>query len=83
MKDLTAASGRRNSATIFSGKKSPIERLAAYIWMNPVRKGLCNGPLEYPHSGSRVVFPTQTAGTQETRKAAATKHSHAVIVGPR
>jgi hypothetical protein len=29
--------------------------VAGYIWMNPVRKGLCSDPLEYPHSGSLVV----------------------------
>ena len=26
--------------------------VAAYIWMNPVRKGLCKDPREYPYSGS-------------------------------
>jgi putative transposase len=29
--------------------------VAAYIWMNPVRKGLCKDPWEYPHSGSFVI----------------------------
>ena len=28
------------------------ERIAAYIWMNPVRAGLCSNPLQYPYSGS-------------------------------
>jgi putative transposase len=28
------------------------ERIAAYIWLNPVRKGLCASPEEYPFSGS-------------------------------
>ncbi len=27
-------------------------RVAAYIWLNPVRKGLCKGFEEYPYSGS-------------------------------
>jgi len=27
-------------------------RIAGYIWMNPVRKGLCEHPEQYPHSGS-------------------------------
>jgi len=27
---------------------------AGYIWMNPVRKGLCADPREYPYSGSFV-----------------------------
>jgi putative transposase len=27
---------------------------AGYIWMNPVRKGLCQDPREYPYSGSFV-----------------------------
>ncbi len=26
--------------------------VAAYIWMNPVRKGLCADPRDYPYSGS-------------------------------
>ncbi|MFY9688765.1 MAG: transposase [Candidatus Acidiferrales bacterium] len=30
-------------------------RVAAYIWMNPVRKGLCTDPEQYPHSGSFVM----------------------------
>ncbi|MGB6430138.1 MAG: transposase [Candidatus Acidiferrales bacterium] len=29
-----------------------MERVAWYIWMNPVRKGLCNQPAEFPYSGS-------------------------------
>jgi putative transposase len=28
------------------------DRVAAYIWMNPVRKGLCVNPQDYPFSGS-------------------------------
>lgn len=32
-----------------------IGRVAAYIWMNPVRKGICKDPREYPYSGSFVV----------------------------
>jgi putative transposase len=28
------------------------DRVAAYIWMNPVRKGLCVNPRDYPYSGS-------------------------------
>ena len=29
--------------------------VAGYIWMNPVRKGLCKEPWQYPHSGSFVM----------------------------
>jgi REP-associated tyrosine transposase len=29
--------------------------IAGYIWFNPVRKGLCNHPREYPYSGSFVL----------------------------
>lgn len=29
-----------------------IDRIAWYIWMNPVRKGLCTVPMDYPFSGS-------------------------------
>ena len=32
-----------------------IEAVAGYIWMNPVRAGLCVAPQEYPYSGSFVV----------------------------
>lgn len=28
------------------------DRVACYIWMNPVRKGLCAAPAEYPFLGS-------------------------------
>lgn len=34
-------------------KDSP-ERVAAYIWMNPFRKGLSRTPEEYPFSGSFI-----------------------------
>jgi len=36
---------------ILRPKDSP-EAVAWYIWMNPVRKGLCNQPFLYPYSGS-------------------------------
>jgi len=36
---------------ILRPKDSP-EAVAGYIWMNPVRKGLCNQPYQYPYSGS-------------------------------
>jgi putative transposase len=36
-------------------QKDSVERVAAYIWMNPVRKGLCRDAREYPHSGSFVL----------------------------
>jgi putative transposase len=28
------------------------DRVASYIWLNPVRKGLCGEPTDYPFSGS-------------------------------
>jgi putative transposase len=31
------------------------EPVAYYIWMNPVRKGLCERPEEWPYSGSLTV----------------------------
>ncbi len=31
------------------------EALAWYIWLNPVRKGLCGSPQEYPLSGSLTI----------------------------
>jgi putative transposase len=39
---------------ILRPKDSP-ERVATYIWMNPVRQGLCRSAVEYPYSGSTVV----------------------------
>jgi putative transposase len=33
-------------------KPEESERVAWYIWLNPVRKGLCISPQEYPLSGS-------------------------------
>ncbi len=38
---------------ILRPKDSP-DRVAAYIWMNPVRQGLCGDPKEYAYSGSFV-----------------------------
>jgi putative transposase len=32
-----------------------VASVAGYIWMNPVRKGFCVEPQEYPYSGSFVV----------------------------
>ncbi len=31
------------------------EGVAAYIWMNPVRKGLCTDPRDHPYSGSFTI----------------------------
>ena len=36
---------------ILRSKDSP-DAISWYIWMNPVRKGLCSQPIEYPYSGS-------------------------------
>jgi putative transposase len=36
---------------ILRPKDSP-EAVSWYIWMNPVRKGLCSQPNQYPYSGS-------------------------------
>jgi putative transposase len=36
-------------------QRDAIEDVAAYIWMNPVRKTLCANPLEYPFSGSQTI----------------------------
>lgn len=32
-----------------------VQRVAAYIWMNPVRKGMCQDASQYPFSGSATV----------------------------
>jgi putative transposase len=32
-----------------------IENVAWYIWTNPIRKGLCTAPQEYPFSGSLTI----------------------------
>jgi len=36
---------------ILRSRDSP-EAVSWYIWMNPVRKGLCRQPIQYPFSGS-------------------------------
>jgi len=36
-------------------KPREIEDVACYIWWNPVRKGLCEQPVEYPFSGSQTI----------------------------
>jgi len=33
-----------------------LESVAWYIWLNPVRKGCCREPREYPHCGSLTEF---------------------------
>jgi putative transposase len=35
------------------------DRVAWYIWLNPVRKGLCHTPFEYPFLGSFTVLGAQ------------------------
>ena len=42
-----------------------VDRVAWYIWMNPVRKGLCGGPLDYPFSGSLTIPWKSRAGGQD------------------
>jgi hypothetical protein len=32
-----------------------VETVAIYIWSNPVRKGLCAQPGQYPYSGSQTI----------------------------
>ncbi len=36
-------------------RSDPIEGVALYIWMNPVRKGLCPRAKDYPFSGSETI----------------------------
>jgi putative transposase len=36
-------------------KPLELEDVACYIWWNPVRKGLCQQPSEYPYSGSQTI----------------------------
>ncbi|HKV48790.1 MAG TPA: transposase [Candidatus Acidoferrales bacterium] len=38
-----------------------LSRIAAYIWMNPVRKGLCDDPRTFPFSGSQTFDWQQIA----------------------
>jgi REP element-mobilizing transposase RayT len=40
--------------------------VAWYIWMNPVRQGLCNDPREYPYSGSFVMDWKKTISPVES-----------------
>lgn len=48
---------------ILRSNDSP-ERVATYIWMNPVRKGICVDPREYPYSGSFVRDWKEAAPTK-------------------
>jgi putative transposase len=36
-------------------RSGSIELVAAYVWWNPVRKGLCARPCDFPYSGSQTV----------------------------
>jgi putative transposase len=44
--------------SILRGSDGP-ERVAWYIWLNPVRKGLCQTPAEYPFLGSFTKVGTR------------------------
>lgn len=39
--------------------------VAGYIWMNPIRKGLCRDPREFPYSGSFVIDWKKAIGPAE------------------
>jgi putative transposase len=50
-------------------RASSVHNVAAYIWMNPVRKNLCASPTEFPYSGSFTEsFPLQSATPPSTFK---------------
>jgi REP element-mobilizing transposase RayT len=36
-------------------KPGDVEPVAWYIWTNPIRKGLCSAPQDYPYSGSFTI----------------------------
>jgi putative transposase len=36
-------------------RSDSMDNVAWYIWMNPVRKGLCAAPLDFPYSGSLTI----------------------------
>jgi putative transposase len=45
-------------------RAAALNDVAAYIWMNPVRKSLCTNPADYPYSGSFTrVFPIESTST--------------------
>ena len=41
------------------------DRVAGYIWMNPVRKGLCQSPADYPYQGSFTAMGEMLSGRGE------------------
>ncbi len=43
-------------------KPEDAQKIARYIWMNPVRKGLCSAPHDYPFSGSLTDSGTAMFG---------------------
>ena len=51
--------GRRLWQTVYYDhvlrKTEEMNRVAWYIWMNPVRKGLCARPEDWPYSGSQTM----------------------------
>ena len=73
-KQMTAFEGKRlfkrtiwqaHSYDHVVGPGDSAECIASYIWRNPVRKGLCRDPRDYPYSGSdsvdwkRTLLPSQ------------------------
>lgn len=44
------------------------EAVAWYIWLNPVRKGICKTPQEFAHSGSFTDYGMALLGSQPNRE---------------
>lgn len=53
----------------------PWDGVAYYVWMNPVRKGLCARPEDWPHSGSQTLdWKRLLTPPEELRGAAMEEH---------
>ena len=48
----------------------PVEQVAAYTWWNPVRKGLCAHPRDFPYSGSQTIDWIECSGRSLDRSPA-------------
>jgi putative transposase len=62
-------------------RSDAVEDVACYIWWNPVRKGLCMNPREYPLSGSQTLdWMNQSASPSNWLPPWRTAHSNAARV---
>jgi len=62
--------------------RESLDPFAWYIWMNPVRKGLCQDPHDYPWSGSATIDWKQAQKPEENWAPPWKQSSNSEVVPP-